>query len=160
MPDVDPAATDLPVLASLAAGAADRAILATLRRSGFPAVRRSHGYVLQRLVDETPTIGDLASRLGITQQAVSKIVAELGAQGVVRRVPDPSDARVRRVELTERGRGLLAAARAERARIESLVMNAVGRDDTLAAKRALAAMLDAVGAADDVRRRTVPPPED
>lgn len=156
---MDPAATDLPVLASLAAGAADRAILATLRRSGFPAVRRSHGFVLQRLVDETPTIGDLAARLGVTQQAVSKIVAELEAQGVVRRVPDSSDARVRRVELTGRGRGLLAAARAERARIESLVINTVGRDDTLAAKRALAAMLEAVGGTDDVRHRTVPLPE-
>ena len=41
------------------------------------------------------TIGALAERLEVTQQAASKSVADLERRGYVERTPDPDDARAR-----------------------------------------------------------------
>ena len=51
---------------------------------------------------------ELASRVGISKQAVGQLVAELEQLGVVERVPDPADGRARLVRFSASGRqGLL-----------------------------------------------------
>ena len=64
---------------------------------GFTGLRFSHGFLVQRLVEAEQAIAALAAALEVTQQAVSKTVAELEGLGYVRRRPDPRDARVRLV---------------------------------------------------------------
>ena len=49
----------------------------------------------------------------MTSQAVSKSVRELEALGYVERWSDPADGRVRRVALTDKGRAVLEAGRAD-----------------------------------------------
>jgi len=50
-----------------------------------------------------PTVGDLAGYLLLRPHSAVELVDRAEAAGLVRRVPDPADARVVRVELTNRG---------------------------------------------------------
>jgi DNA-binding MarR family transcriptional regulator len=158
VPELDPDELDLPTLAALAGSAANQHLLQRLRDQGYTGVRTSHGYVIQNLIEESPTVGELADRLGVTQQAASKTVVEMEALGLVTRVPDPGDSRVRRVTLAAQGQALLAAGRAARSELEQAVEAEVG--DLVAAKRALVSLLAQTGQmAAVLRRRVRPTPE-
>jgi len=155
MSQVNPDQLDLPTLASLAGSAANSYLLRRLRDDGYSGVRISHGYVIQNLIDESPTVGELADRLGVTQQAASKTVVEMEGLGLLTRVPDAGDSRARRVTLSTRGQALLAAGRAARAELEQMVGADVG--DLVAAKRALVSLLEHTGELAAVLRRRVRP---
>jgi DNA-binding MarR family transcriptional regulator len=153
MPELNPADLDLPTLAALAGAAANQHLLRRLHDDGYNGVRTSHGYVIQNLIDESPTVGELAGRLGVTQQAASKAVVEMEGLGLVTRVADSTDNRIRRVTLTEHGEALLAAGRAARAELERAVAGDVG--DLAVAKRALVILLEHTGGLAAVNRRRV-----
>ncbi|MAT18784.1 MAG: transcriptional regulator [Leifsonia sp.] len=155
MPDLDPAGLDLPTIAALAAEAANAHLLDQLHAAGFTGVRAAHGYLLQALVDERPSVGELAARLGVTQQAISKTVTELESLGIAHREADAHDSRVRRVALTARGEDLLETSRRIRSDLDARVAAELG--DLAAAKRALAALLEAAGGVEAVRQRRVRP---
>lgn len=150
---------DLPTLVALAGGVVSTAVLDQLGEAGYADVRASHGYILQLLIDGAPTIGAMAAALGITQQAVSKSVRELERRDYVRRVADASDARLRRVELTARGRELISAGRDARRRTEASIVALVTPDDVVAARRVLTAMLHAGGADAALAERRMPMPD-
>ncbi|MEU1000383.1 MarR family winged helix-turn-helix transcriptional regulator [Streptomyces tibetensis] len=61
-----------------------------------------------------PRMSDLAERLEVVPRAVTTLVDGLEASGKVRRVPDPANRRVIRIELTDDGRGALRELRAAR----------------------------------------------
>ncbi|MFF4486403.1 MarR family winged helix-turn-helix transcriptional regulator [Streptomyces sp. NPDC001544] len=61
-----------------------------------------------------PRMADLAERLEVVPRAVTTLVDGLEASGRVRRVPDPANRRVTRIELTEAGRTTLDALRGAR----------------------------------------------
>ncbi|MFH8493263.1 MarR family winged helix-turn-helix transcriptional regulator [Streptomyces coeruleorubidus] len=61
-----------------------------------------------------PRMADLAERLEVVPRAVTTLVDGLEASGKVRRVPDPVNRRVIRIELTDDGRGALRELRAAR----------------------------------------------
>ena len=131
-----------------------------MRRQGYDGVKASHGYVVQRLLEDEPTIGGLAAALGITQQGASKQVTDLERLGYAERVPVPGDQRARHVRLTERGRSMVAATREARRDLERQLVDEVGARKAKAAKDALAALVEVLGLTEPVRRRAVPPPRD
>ncbi|MDX6503322.1 MAG: hypothetical protein QOE29_447 [Gaiellaceae bacterium] len=51
-------------------------------------------------------LGDLAAREGLNPTMLSRIVAQLAERGLVRRIADPDDRRVARVETTTAGKRL------------------------------------------------------
>lgn len=55
--------------------------------------------------DEPMSITDLGAAIGIDQPRASRVVQMLQHEGLVRREPDPSDARRTRIVVTSRGRG-------------------------------------------------------
>ncbi|QIP87736.1 MarR family transcriptional regulator [Streptomyces sp. Tu 2975] len=72
--------------------------------------------------DEPPRMADLAERLEVVPRAVTSLVDGLEAGGRVRRVPDPTNRRVTRIELTDTGRATLRALRdARRAAAEDVL---------------------------------------
>jgi DNA-binding MarR family transcriptional regulator len=86
----------------------EEAVRRVAARRGAPRLRRSHTSLLPHIDLEGTRVTDLAERLGVTKQAVSQLVDELEELGVLARVPDPDDARARRVTFTQAGRqGLL-----------------------------------------------------
>lgn len=68
---------------------------------------RTHG-------EQPPRMADLAARLDVVPRAVTTLVDALEGAGLARRVPDPANRRVIRVELTEAGEE--AVVRLRRAR--------------------------------------------
>ncbi|MGW7433796.1 MarR family winged helix-turn-helix transcriptional regulator [Streptomyces sp. NPDC054861] len=64
--------------------------------------------------DRPPRMADLAERLEVVPRAVTSLVDALEAAGRVRRVADPSNRRVIRIELTDTGRATLRALRSAR----------------------------------------------
>jgi DNA-binding MarR family transcriptional regulator len=86
----------------------ERALQRIATGSGGPRVRRSHTSLFPHIDLAGTRITELAERLGVTKQAVSQLVDELEDLDVLARIPDPDDARAKRVTFTERGRkGLL-----------------------------------------------------
>ncbi|CAM5277287.1 hypothetical protein SANTM175S_02301 [Streptomyces antimycoticus] len=65
--------------------------------------------------DQPPRMADLAQHLEVVPRAVTTLVDALEAHGSVRRVPDPSNRRVVRIELTDTGAGRRCARCARRA---------------------------------------------
>ncbi|GAA2627460.1 MarR family transcriptional regulator [Streptomyces vastus] len=69
-----------------------------------------------------PRMADLAERLEVVPRAVTTLVDGLEASGKVRRVPDPTNRRVIRIELTDDGRQALRELRgARRAAAEDIL---------------------------------------
>ena len=73
------------------------ATLATLERSG------------------PSRLTSLAAKEGVTQPAMTQLIARLQESGLVSRTADPADGRVVQVRLTDEGRAILARRRAVRA---------------------------------------------
>ena len=58
---------DVTTLARLAGEAASALVLKQMKGAGHADVRDAYGYIFQRLIDNEPTIGELAESLQITQ---------------------------------------------------------------------------------------------
>ncbi|MFD8609284.1 MarR family winged helix-turn-helix transcriptional regulator [Streptomyces sp. NPDC059631] len=71
---------------------------------------------------EPPRMADLAQSLEVVPRAVTTLVDGLEANGKVRRVPDPANRRVTRIELTDDGRmALRELHRARRSAAEEIL---------------------------------------
>src|SRR6187402_1354368 len=99
----EPADADLPLAALFAGWAMADEVQRRIAADGLEDLRMADGVVFQHLVPGPLAIGELAARLGVSQQAASKSVADLERRGYVRREADPADGRARRAALTERG---------------------------------------------------------
>jgi DNA-binding MarR family transcriptional regulator len=146
---------DLSLGAMLAGLAMAEEVERRMAAAGYDDVRFSHGFVFQHLLRGPLTVGALAREMEVTQQRASKAASELEALGYVRREPDPADARVRRLVLSERGRAAVAAAREARAAVVGELRERLGARRVAAAERLLRDTLSALGAGDTVRARRV-----
>jgi DNA-binding MarR family transcriptional regulator len=68
-----------------------------------PMLRPAHTRLLPHIDFEGTRLVTIAERIGVTKQAVSQWIAELEEMKVVELVPDPDDARAKRVRFTPRG---------------------------------------------------------
>lgn len=64
-------------------------------------------------------VTDLAEQAGVTKQTAGYLVDQLERAGYVRRVPDPTDARARLVQIADRGLAVREVARATEAIVEA-----------------------------------------
>jgi NAD(P)H-dependent FMN reductase/DNA-binding MarR family transcriptional regulator len=81
-----------------------------------------HVRMLGVLRDRTPTMAELGRLMELDKSSTTGLADRTEARGVVRRIPDPADARIVRVELTPDGRRLVeASALAVAARIDTLI---------------------------------------
>lgn len=99
---------------------------ADLARHGFHDIGPTVGYVLRVLADGPINQRQLGRRLGITDQAIMKIVDDMERRRFIVRAADPDDARARRLELAARGQALLRAARSFHARFERALARELG----------------------------------
>lgn len=87
--------------------------------------------------------GDLVARARLTKQAVQQFVDELVADGILMRIPDPTDARARRIMLTDKGLAALHDADRIKARIEARWRDRIGSAAFAAMDQALRAIVEA-----------------
>jgi DNA-binding MarR family transcriptional regulator len=99
-----------------------------LAQHGWPGMRPAFGFTLVAAQQQQPlTSGDIASLLGVSKQAASKLVDTMADEGYVKRRPAGDDGRVKLVELTARGRKLLAAVEEIYAELEADWADVIGR---------------------------------
>jgi DNA-binding MarR family transcriptional regulator len=98
---------------------------ATRTVRGGIQVRESYGYVIPHLIESERTITELAKRMEVTQQAASKIVAELIHLGIVEAVP-ARDRRSKRIRLSQRGWRCVQRRLRTSTHIDNRLMRAVG----------------------------------
>ncbi len=156
--DFEPAAADLPLAALFAGWAMADEVQRRIANDGMGDLRFADGVVFQHLVPGPIAIGALAERLGVTQQAASKAVADLERRGYVERVTGAADGRVRHVSLTERGRAAIEAGRRHRAALQEELATKLGPKRAEGARRLLADVAAELGAGAAVRGRRVRPP--
>ena len=88
----------------------------------------------------------LAVQGGVTQPAMTQLIARLEDAGLVRREADPADGRVVQVRLTDQGRDTLARRRAVRAERLAVILDRISPQDRAALGAALPA-IDALASA-------------
>jgi DNA-binding MarR family transcriptional regulator len=140
-------------------------IIAQSRRRGFPQMRESYGYLIQHLVGEDGRVArtgsEVARRMGVSQQAASKAVAELVRMGVVCQVPPPdgADHRSKLLQLTDTGWHGVREARRGRERLERQLEKKLGTARYASIRAALRECLELMGGVERLRNRQIRPPE-
>jgi DNA-binding MarR family transcriptional regulator len=74
-------------------------------------------------------MSDIGEELGVTPRNVTKLVDELEAEGLVRRLPHPSDRRAILIDLTEVGREKIAEGYAEYVAVTSELFSVLSEED-------------------------------
>jgi len=82
----------------------------------------------------------LAVREGVTQPAMTQLIARLEDAGLADRAADPADGRVVQVRITAAGRAMLAGRRAVRAERVTRLLDRLSPDERAALAAALPAM--------------------
>jgi DNA-binding MarR family transcriptional regulator len=83
--------------------AVQRHMLERLRERGFDDVDAAHLNVFRYPGPQGARPSELATRLGMSKQALNYLLGELERFGYLERRPDPDDLRSKRIALTERG---------------------------------------------------------
>lgn len=137
----------------------ERALARVAERHGA-RLRRSHMSLFPHIALEGTRVTDLADKLGISKQAVSQLVDDLEALGVLARVVDEHDARARRVIFTPRGREGFFEGLAVLRDLETELAVAIGKQRADHLRDALLAALDHLlppeGDTDDERKHAAP----
>ena len=149
---------DLSLVSLFAGWAMADAVQGRLAADGLDDLRFADGVVFQHLVAGPVTIGALAERLGVSQQAASKSVADLERRGYVTRAADPADARARLVALSDRGVAAVEGGRRHRAELVEELEARLGPRRVEGARRLLVDVVRELGGEVAVRGRRVRPP--
>ncbi len=88
----------------------------------------AHVHITRHLALQGSRLTELAASAGMSKQAMGDLVTQCEGWGLVRREPDPKDARARRIVFTETGLLWLEAFRLAVARAESEFRAQVGTD--------------------------------
>jgi DNA-binding MarR family transcriptional regulator len=132
-------------------------VMERMAAEGFGDVRESHGYVIQHLIETDRSITELAERMEVTQQAASKVVAELTSLGILEAATG-EDRRSKRIALSKRGREAVAISRKIRKQVESKLIKELGADRYGEAKSILLQALKRFGGLEPIRARRIRAP--
>ncbi|MGY1707008.1 MarR family winged helix-turn-helix transcriptional regulator [Geodermatophilus sp. SYSU D00697] len=112
-------------------------ILAALAAAGFDDLTAAQGRIAARIGVGGTRLTDLAEQALVTKQTAGHLVDQLERAGYVRRVPDPTDARARLVQMAERGERAVALARRVEAEVEAEWSAHLGEETTRRLREAL-----------------------
>lgn len=135
----DPPADELNLglLCYLAYRAMETRVFEALAAAGFDDVTTAQGRVFARIGPTGTRVTELAEQSQITKQTAGFLVEQLERAGYVRRVPDPTDARARLVQIAPRGEAAVAIARTVEAEVEAEWTRHLGKQGVSQLRRAL-----------------------
>jgi DNA-binding MarR family transcriptional regulator len=151
----DPSEADFGLLFALAFRCYVTHLHEQLEGRGFTPVRSAFGPVLRNLRGRQVTLSALARDLGITKQAVARVVDDMRAAGLVEQVPDPSDGRARLLSLTARGEAMVAAAIEIGTGFEARLASDLGAASARALRTGLERVVEQAGGDADLAARRV-----
>lgn len=154
---LDPDRLDLTHVALFLGLRANELIVQQGKAGGFGDFRESYGFVIQHLIESDRTITELAERMEVTQQAASKVVAEMIARGVLE-WKRGDDRRAKWIRLSARGWNGVQFARRARQRIDRRLRTAVGATRYASAKRVILDCLNELGEIERIRTRRIRQP--
>ncbi|RHW24224.1 MarR family transcriptional regulator [Nocardioides immobilis] len=99
------------LLMFISARSAETRIHEAVSAAGYDDLSPAMGRIAAQIAEEGSRVTELADRARITKQSASVLVDQLERAGYVARVPDPADARAKRVTLAPRGREVQQVAR-------------------------------------------------
>src|SRR5215831_15353995 len=100
-------AATLQLLFKAARLANERALARLASDPSRPPVRPAHTALFPHLDFDGIRLTDLATRVGVTKQAIGQLVDDLAALGMVEKIGDPADKRAKRNRFSRRGYGAL-----------------------------------------------------
>src|SRR4051794_31748091 len=156
--EVDPQALELSYVSLFAGWVLGSELHRRMVDDGMADLRYTDGTVFQHVLPGPLSITELAGRMGVTQQAASKAVAQLERRGLLERRASPTDARARLLHLTPAGRATIEAGRRYRAVLEDELAAGFGADRVAGARALLAEIITRFGAEEAVRTRRIRPP--
>lgn len=148
---------DLAWLALFLGQRVNELVLERMKKAGLKATRESYGYLIQHLIGSERSITELAERMGVTQQAASKMVAGLIELGVIE-ATTAADRRAKTIRLSKRGWQNVEQSRKVRAEIDRRLEKTLGKKAYSRAKERLIACLEELGGVGRIRGRRVRQP--
>src|SRR3954466_14763280 len=94
-------------------------VFAAVAAAGFDDITPAQARLAARIGPNGTRLTDLAEQALVTKQTAGHLVDQLERAGYVRRVPDPTDARARLVQMAERGQAVVALARTVEVEVEA-----------------------------------------
>lgn len=135
--------TDIGFLLAKASARINELLLARFAEEGFSEVRASFGSVLVPLFeDDGRRAGELANASRLSKQAMTSLVAQCEAAGLVERERDPADGRASIVRLTARGLAFRDVAERVLDEVDSELRARLGTKTTDALTTALKGVMD------------------
>jgi DNA-binding MarR family transcriptional regulator len=152
-----PAQLDLGHLSLFLGLRVNELVVQRLAKAGMTRVRESHGYVIQHLIEKERSISDLAARMGVSQQASSKMVAELVSLGILQ-LTKARDRRTKVVRLSPYGWEVVRFGRRARAELHSRLVRQIGKRRYDAARAIVLECLDKMGGISAIKNRKIRTP--
>jgi DNA-binding MarR family transcriptional regulator len=115
----------------------DEQLRARLAQRGWDGITRSQSLVLANVANGVTRPSRIAEHLGVTRQAMSQLLSEMAARGLVDLVPDPDDRRAQRVVSSASGEAIREAARGTLRELEQELEGKVGTKAMQALRAAL-----------------------
>ncbi len=132
-----PAETNLAQLFMRAFYWADEGLQNTLRQKGWPTITRAQSMVFVNIGEGVTRPSEIASRVGVTRQAIHQTINELVQLGFLKLEPDPADRRAKVVVFTETGARIGRDAVDALLQIEQALSNRIGAAQVKALREAL-----------------------
>jgi DNA-binding MarR family transcriptional regulator len=151
----DPSDVDFGILFALAYRCYVDHLHERLAEQGFTPVRSTFGPVLRALRDRPTGLTTLAGDLGVSKQAVARVIEDMRAAGLVEQTPDPADGRARVLSLTARGSEMVAAAVRIATDYEAALGEQLGRRQAATLRTGLEGIVERAGARADLAARRV-----
>jgi DNA-binding MarR family transcriptional regulator len=127
---------DLATLMYISYRAMDEQVIRAVQQAGFQ-VTTAQARIGQRIAAQGSRLSDLAAQAQVTKQTASLLVAALEREGLVERIPDPTDRRARLIRLTQKGLTASAQAREVVIRVERSWTDHLGPELAAALREAL-----------------------
>ena len=136
-PLFDPADTNLAQLFMRAFYWADEGLQNALKQKGWPTITRAQSLVFVNIGEGVTRPSDIASRVGVTRQAIHQTINELVEMGFLKLEPDPRDRRAKVVVFTETGAKIGGDEVDALQQIEQSLSSRIGGERVLALREAL-----------------------
>lgn len=112
----------------------------------YSAIRYKHLSIMPHLDLEGTRVTVLAERMEMTKQGVGQLVSEMEDQGILERLPDPTDGRAKLVRLTAAGRASIFDGLRALGGTEDLLREVLGQSELTRLHRSLLKVVEALDA--------------